>query len=129
MKDVFVNFAHHADGMTIGRSDRLETSSKNLQIIYNEDLQEIFKKDTYENGISRFFDKYGQLIFSCETQAIPKFNIVMTFIDCHGNVDVALEFFMVGGTTLTKDEKAQFMDLFNEISSNPTLEHVEMKSM
>lgn len=127
MENLYVDISHEMGSITIGRSNLRETSSKNLQIIYGKDLYDIFRDDTFKNGVSRFFDKYCQFIISVETSLIPHFSIIMTFIDCHDNIDTALEFFTVSGTSLKYEEKVRFMDLFNEILDNKGIERVQMK--
>lgn len=126
-KEVYINIMENAGGATFGVSNNLETSSENLKIIYGEDLAEIFRMETIKNGIFRQFDKYCQYIFSIETAVIPSFNIIMVFIDCHNNVDTALEFYSTEGSGLYKSEQTKFMELFNEIQGSSLGETASLK--
>ncbi len=127
-KKIYVNeIQKTVDGATFAVSFDLETSAKNLEIIYGQDLLDIFRVETFKNGIFRQFDKYCQYIFSVETTIIPRFNIIMVFIDCNDNVDVALDIFSTKGSGLYESEQTTFMNLFNEIQSNNSRESANMK--
>lgn len=116
-KIVYVDHIAETGGVTFGRSESLPLSHKNLLKIYEKDLLDTFKEETYKNGVFRYFDKYCQFIFSAETIVIPKFCIILTFIDCNKNVDAALDFYTVEGANLKLDERRKFMELFNEIDT------------
>jgi hypothetical protein len=117
-KDIFVQQIVPTTGPTFGHCDDIENVRKNLLLIYNEDLIEKFYTETVKNGIFRFFHRYCQYIFSVQTFIIPTFQIRMVFIDCHSDVDAALDFYMATGADLYDNEKTLFMDLFNEIEND-----------
>ncbi len=128
MKEIYVNHIEQTiEGATFGISTNLENSCSNLELIYGEELGEIFKIETEKNGIFRQFDKYYQYIFSAETSIIPRFNITMVFIDCHNDVDLALEIYSTKGSNLYEAEKTRIMDLFNEIRDNTPDEYASLK--
>ncbi len=127
-KEIYVNEIQKAtDGATFAVSFDLETSAKNLEMIYGKDLLDIFRTETIKNGILRQFDKYCQYIFSAETTLVPRFNIVMVFMDFHDDVDSALDAYSTEGSGLQKSEQTKIMDLFNEIQSGNPREYADMK--
>ena len=125
-REIYVNEIHNADGATVGASYDLETSAKNLEMIYCEDLLDIFRTETIRNGIFRQFDKYCQYVFSAETTLVPRFNIIMVFWDLRDNVDSALDLYMTE-SGLQKSEQIKIMSLFNEIKSSNSREYANMK--
>ena len=127
-EEIYVNAIEKAtNGATFAVSFDLETSEKNLKIIYGEDLLDIFRIETIKNGVLRQFDKYCQYIFSVETTIVPHFNIVMVFMDFHDDVDSALDAYSTEGSWLLKSEQTKIMELFNEIQSCNPREYANMK--
>jgi hypothetical protein len=117
-KDIFVEQIIPTTGPTFGHCDNIELARKNLELIYRRDILDELYIETVDNGIFRFFDKYCQYIFSIQTSIIPRFHVRMVVIDCHSNVDAALDIFMDKESSLLESEKTRFMDLFNEIEND-----------
>ncbi len=127
MNVIYVDHITESENITFGRSESLQLSHKNLLTIYKSDLVDVFREETYKNGIFRSFDKYCQFIFSVETVVIPNFMIIFTIIDCHNNIDAALDLYTAKGTSLTKEEKTKFMMLFNEIENLSSSKYAKLE--
>jgi len=71
-------------------------------------------------------NKYCQYIFSAETILVPRFNIVMVFMDFHDDVDSALAAYSTEGSGLQKSEQTKIMvdkkeNYIHELSENRLL--------
>ncbi len=126
-KIIYVERISEEMGLTVGYSKTLPLAHKNLLAIYGQDLLDKFRQETNDNGVFRFVDKYCQFIFFVETALLPEFTIVLRFLDCKKDVNLALDFYTAASSKLTEAERDKFMQLFSEIETLSMSEYARLE--
>lgn len=131
MKTVYVNeIVEMSDNVTYGLAVIDKTVQEDLPIIFEpkivQNLLFMAKEHAHHGGVN-LITKFCQYIVIVQIQVVPKFNGSLNFIDCHNNLDAALDEYLA----YTKNEwhlkqKEDFMKNFQAIQDNPPKELAQM---
>lgn len=131
MKSVYVNeIVEMSTNVTYGMAVINKTIEEDLQIIFEPKIAiailHMAKDHSHEGGVN-LFTKFCQYVVLVCIQIVPVFDGSINFIDCHNDVDAALdEYLSYTKNNWLPQQKAEFMKQFQEIQNNPPKELAQM---
>ncbi len=131
MKTVYVNHIETiSSNVDYGLAVIDKTVKYDLSIIFEPHVLKIVlasaASNSKEGGIN-FFMRFCQYVVLVQLKVIPQFKGSLNFIDCHNNLDAALDQYL--SYTENKwlpEQKNQFMQYFEEVRNDYSKEKAEM---
>jgi hypothetical protein len=129
MRQIFVNEIVEGERITHGYAAYEETIVQNLRTIFSQqELGEMIEGiESLSQDSGTRLVRFCQFIIYLSFHKKPKLTLGMVFIDCHSDVDAALdEYLTYGRHNWDQEAKDRFMRLFQEIQNDPGIERAVM---
>lgn len=129
MTHLFVNEIVQGKNITHGYATYEETVVENFRTIFTKEQlwAEIDWIDNSPEDHGNKLIRFCQFIIYLTFHKKPKLSFGMVLIDCHSDIDAALdEYLMYGRENWDQERKDEFMRLFQEIQDDPETEQAIM---